>query len=92
MGFVYILKLVDGSYYIGSCREIISRLENHKNGYVKSTKYKLTFILVYVKEFVSYKEAYNEERRIKGWKKRKSIENLYTLDTNNKVNSYAPIV
>ncbi len=92
MAFVYILKLSDGSYYIGSCRIIIKRLNNHKNKQVFSTKHKLPFTVIYVKEFKTYKEARKEEIRIKNWKKRKSIENLCKFDKYNQYLEFAAIV
>lgn len=89
MPFVYILKMVNGSYYIGSCNDFEKRLDRHRKGLVRSTKHKLPFELIYLKECGEYKLAYNEEMRIKSWKKRKSIENLIEYDSGNMV---GPIV
>jgi putative endonuclease len=36
--FVYILKLNDGTYYVGNTRELRERLSEHKDGKTKSTK------------------------------------------------------
>ena len=80
----------EGSYYIGSCKDIIKRLNNHKNRQVFSTKHKLPFTIVYVKEFIAYKEARKEEIRIKNWKKRKSIENLCKFDIKNQCSKSMP--
>lgn len=92
MGFVYILRLINNSYYVGSCRIVLKRLHEHKSGSVFSTKNKLPFSVLYVKKFETYSEARKEEIRIKSWKKRKSIENLSKFDKNNIVNQIAPIV
>ncbi len=42
--------------------------------------------------FVTYTEARKEELRTKGWKKRKSIENLCEFDKTNIVKNFAAIV
>jgi putative endonuclease len=41
MHYVYVLKLIDGSIYIGSASNIKKRLIDHKHGLVSSTKNKL---------------------------------------------------
>ncbi len=92
MGYLYVLKLNNGSYYIGSCRDITKRLLNHKHKQVFSTKHKLPFVVMYVKIFTTYSEARKEELRTKRWKKRKSIENLCKFDKTNVANSFAAIV
>lgn len=83
MGYLYILKLNDGSYYIGSCRDIVKRLSNHEHKQVFSTKHKLPFVVMYTKKFATNNEARKEELRVKRWKKRKSIENLCNFDNTN---------
>ena len=92
MGYIYVLKLSDGSYYVGSCRNIVKRLLNHKYKQVLSTKHKLPFVVLYVKELATYTKARKEELRIKKWKKRKSIENLYKFDKTNIASRFAAIV
>ena len=91
MAYVYILKLSNGSYYIGSCRDIEKRLRDHSNKQVKSTKYKLPFSVMYIKKFLAYHDVRKEELRIKSWKKRKSIENLCQFDKENMIKN-GPIV
>lgn len=92
MGYLYILKLSDRSYYIGSCRDIVKRIVNHKHKQVFSTKRKLPFVVIYVKKFVTYTEARKEELRIKRWKKRKSVENLCKFDKTNIANRFTAFV
>ena len=92
MSYVYILRLKNNSYYTGACRNITKRLSDHLNKRVSSTKSKLPFTLIYLKEYNTYSAALTEEYRIKSWKKRKSIENLVKFDTNNIANSFAPVV
>ncbi len=76
MSHVYILRLKNLRYYVGSCRDLDKRLTQHSHGQVKSTKISLPVTLVYAKEYATYSEAATEERRIKNWHKRSSIENL----------------
>lgn len=77
MATTYILKLLkDGSYYVGSTRDLNGRIERHKNGQVGSTKNRRPIQLVYFEEYKSYPEAFKREKQIKGWKKREMIEKL----------------
>lgn len=92
MGYLYILKLNDGSYYTGSCRDIVKRLINHKHKQVISTKHKLPFVVMYIKMFDTYTGARKEELRTKRWKKRKSIENLCKFDESNIANKFNMII
>ncbi len=73
---MYILKLIDGSYYVGSTENLEKRLDKHSKGRVSSTKSKLPFTLVYEESFVSRSEAQSREYQIKKWKSRKAIERL----------------
>lgn len=92
MAYVYILKLKDGKYYVGSCRNLKRRIKQHTNGEVRSTKFNLPFMLVYAKEYTDYPKALVGEFRIKLWKKRKSIENLYKNDIDNVARKFGPVV
>lgn len=83
MAYTYILRLSNLSYYVGSCRDLKIRIEQHKKGYVKSTRKKRPIKLMYAKFFKTYSSATIEEFRIKRWKKRKSIENLIKYDKDN---------
>lgn len=76
MGYVYVLRCSDGSYYIGSTECFEKRWMAHINGRVKYTKGKLPVIPIFIKKFNSYKEAFIFENRIKSWKKRRSIETM----------------
>ena len=77
MSSTYILKLKDNSYYVGSTNDLTKRLENHSKGYVKSTKNKLPFILIYTENYKNRSEAQSREYQIKRWKKRSAIERLF---------------
>ena len=69
MYFVYILRsLSDGKYYIGSTKDISSRLSYHNSGKQRSTKNRIPFELVYSEEFVTKTDALTRERQIKSYK------------------------
>ncbi|QQS39250.1 GIY-YIG nuclease family protein [Candidatus Woesebacteria bacterium] len=76
MGYCYVLSCINGSYYVGSTRNIYDRLGNHRNGQVKYTKNNRPLKLIFVKEFASYNLAYKFEMKVKSWKKRSSIEKM----------------
>ncbi|MCH7530077.1 GIY-YIG nuclease family protein [Patescibacteria group bacterium] len=92
MAYVYILKLQNGKYYIGSCRNLNKRMKQHRNKEVKSTKHNLPSELVYTKEYPNYFQARTAELRIKSWKRRKSIENLCKHDLANFAEKFGPVV
>ncbi len=74
---VYILECKNGSYYIGSTKNLQNRLKAHKNGKVKSTKDILPFSVKFVEEYSEYKFAFKREKQLKSWKKRVAIERLF---------------
>ena len=81
MSYVYVLSSdKDGSYYVGSTKDIVARIKAHKSGKVKFTKSRLPVKLMFLKGFDSYSRAYLFERRVKSWKKRKSIEHMFNKD------------
>ena len=82
MCFVYILKCADNSYYVGSTRDIKQRLKKHNNYGVKYTKSRLPFKLIFLKKFDSYSQALKFEKKVKSWKKRKSIEKMLSKPDN----------
>ncbi len=83
MAYCYVLKCKkDNSYYIGSTKDIIARLKTHQKGEVKYTKSRLPVELIFLKEFPNYNDAFQFERRVKSWKKRKSIEKMLEKSDN----------
>ena len=76
MYYLYILQLIDGSYYVGSTENLVKRLERHGRGRVNSTRNKLPFNLIYQESFASRSEAQSREYQIKRWKSRQAIERL----------------
>jgi len=72
--YVYILESeVTGSFYIGQTQDIEGRLEKHNRGYVKSTKSKRPWKLVYTQTVESRSEAVKRERYLKSLHKRGAL-------------------
>lgn len=75
-GFVYILECADGSYYVGSTTDLSRRIQEHKDGMGgEYTRKRLPIRLVYAEEFPTIAEAYQREKQLQGWgrKKRKAL-------------------
>ncbi len=67
-GWLYILECSDGSYYVGSTRNIEHRISQHIIG--KGSKYtakRKPVKLVFACEFPTITEAYNLEKQVQGW-------------------------
>lgn len=83
MSYCYVLRCKkDNSYYIGATKNIVNRLKIHTKGKVRYTKLRLPVELVFLKEFPNYSEALRFEKRVKSWKKRKSIEKMFEKPDN----------
>ena len=77
MYYVYILRsALNRSYYIGSCKNITNRFNQHNKGNVLSTRKGKPWELVYREEYDTLKEARKREIQIKRWKSRYAIEKL----------------
>ena len=63
-------------YYIGSCQDLETRLNDHATGHSVYTKAGKPWKLKWYATFQSRKEAVAEERRLKAKKSRKYIEFL----------------
>lgn len=71
-GYVYILRCSDGSFYTGSTIDIDQRLHEHQEGRgANHTKKRLPVDLVYCQEYTSIAEAFEREKQIQGWSRRK---------------------
>ena len=80
--YVYILKCRDRSYYTGHTDDLEKRLSEHRSGIVDCYTFKRRPVeLVYFQEFVTRDEAFDAERRIKGWSRKKK-EALIKQDWN----------
>jgi putative endonuclease len=68
MGFVYILRCSDGTFYIGSTRNLALRLEQHQSGHGSQyTRRRLPVDLVWCEEFARVEDAFRWEKRLQGW-------------------------
>ena len=77
MAFVYILQSQTNlRYYIGSTNNIERRLNEHNSGKLPYTKLTKPFKLVFMKEYLTLKEARQIEYKLKKFKSRKIIERI----------------
>ena len=79
MGYCYILECADGSYYVGSTRNVEARVAQHNSDLYGSsyTRRRRPVRLVWVGEFATVAEAFAFEKRVQGWgraKRRALIE------------------
>jgi putative endonuclease len=72
MPHMYILKCADGSYYVGSTRDLDRRIFEHGTGAGASyTRRRLPVELVFAEEYTYVHEAYEREKQVQGWSRRK---------------------
>jgi predicted GIY-YIG superfamily endonuclease len=71
--YMYILKCVNGAYYVGHTDNIDQRMSEHNLGLISScyTKNKRPVELVFLQDFPTRDSAFNAERQIKGWSRKK---------------------
>ena len=70
--WTYILKCVDGSYYVGHTDDLDGRIGAHQSGVIEGyTSSRLPVKLVWSQEFGDRDEAFAAERQIKGWSRAK---------------------
>ncbi|MFA6527086.1 MAG: GIY-YIG nuclease family protein [Candidatus Babeliales bacterium] len=70
--YAYILKCIDGSYYVGHTDNIEQRLSQHQSGKISGyTSTRLPVELVWLESFNSRDAAFIAERKIKGWSRNK---------------------
>lgn len=72
MPWMYILECADGSYYVGSTRNLERRIWEHNEG--KGAKYtarRRPVKLVFAAEFPTMSEAYAREKQVQGWSRAK---------------------
>jgi len=69
MYYTYILQSKkDNKYYIGSTKDLRSRIYKHNKGYVRSTKSRIPFKLIYYEISKTRQDAYRREMEIKAMK------------------------
>jgi putative endonuclease len=72
MAWMYILKCADGSYYVGSTRDLEQRVLQHQAGIgAQYTSNRLPVKLVYSEEFERVSDAFTREKQIQNWSRAK---------------------
>lgn len=72
MAWMYILQCVDGSYYVGSTKDLERRISQHQEGVgSRYTAGRLPVELVYCEEYDRIDDAYYREKQVQGWTRRK---------------------
>lgn len=71
-GYLYILKCSNGNYYTGSTKNLELRIQQHQaeEGANYTKKY-LPVELVYFEEFQRIDDAFNKEKQIQSWSRKK---------------------
>jgi putative endonuclease len=82
MAWVYILRCGDGTYYVGSARDLERRIEQHHVGEgAEYTRRRLPVELVWAHECEHVGQAYALEEQIQNWSRAKRaalIEGRFT--------------
>ena len=69
---MYILECADGSYYVGSTRNLEQRVYQHQQGFgAKYTSNRLPVKLIYGEEYDRVADAYAREKKVQGWRRAK---------------------
>ena len=70
--YTYILKCSNGKYYTGSTKDLITRIDQHQSGQgANFTRLHLPAKLVYYEEFDRINLAFNREKQLQGWSRKK---------------------
>jgi putative endonuclease len=81
VGYMYILKCADNSYYTGSTKYLKKRIIEHQKGKgANHTKVRLPIILVYYEAFDRIDHAFYREKQVQRWSRKKKealIENRH---------------
>jgi putative endonuclease len=79
ISYMYILRCCDGTFYTGSTKYLMKRIEQHSTGKgANYTKARLPIELVYYEEFTRIDHAFAREKQIQRWshtKKQALIDN-----------------
>jgi putative endonuclease len=68
MAWMYILECSDGSYYIGSTKDLERRLMQHQEGLgARYTSRRLPVKLVYSEEYERVADAFYREKQVQNW-------------------------
>ena len=72
MPFFYMLRCSDGSFYVGSTRNLEHRMSQHASGAGgEYTSKRQPVELVFFEEFDRIDEAYAREKQVQGWSRKK---------------------
>ena len=72
MAWMYILECADGSYYVGSTKDLNRRVAQHQAGEGSNyTKGRLPVKLMFAAEFSTIEEAYQREKQVQTWSRAK---------------------
>lgn len=70
--YMYILQCHDDTYYVGSTKNIEIRLAQHQSGEgAQYTARRLPVKLVYYEEYDRIDIAFNREKQVQGWSRKK---------------------
>jgi predicted GIY-YIG superfamily endonuclease len=70
--WTYMLRCVDGHYYVGHADDLDSRIAGHQSGLTGGyTRSRRSVALVWHQDFPSRAEVLAAERQIKGWSRAK---------------------
>ena len=71
-GYMYILECSDGSYYTGSTTHLELRFAQHQSGEgANHTRKHLPVKLLYYEEFDRIDKAFEREKQVQGWSRKK---------------------
>ena len=72
MGYFYLLLCADGTFYVGSTRDLLRRLWEHRQGLAADyTRTRLPVRLLYFEQYERVSEAWGRERTVHGWTRSK---------------------
>ena len=79
--YVYILSSPTGTLYIGFTNDLIRRVYEHKEKLVEGfTKKYDIHRLIYYEEYDDVNEARDRERQLKGWRRKKKLDLIRTVN------------
>jgi putative endonuclease len=71
---MYILQCSDKSFYVGSCWDLASRIDQHMQGLGSQyTSKRQPVTLVYAEDFDRRDEAWEREKQVQGWSRAKRV-------------------
>ncbi len=71
-GYMYILECSDGTFYTGSTKHLLLRVQQHQEGRgANHTKHRLPVRLLYYEEFQRIDTAFYREKQVQRWSRRK---------------------